>query len=88
MIDIFGGDDGALFTVASECDVVEARKEAIQPRFARNRGQPRLQATLFNFPLYGNDSIARHAPIHNAIHVLRTFGAGTRNIQFAARRLD
>ena len=27
-IDIFGGDDGARFTVASECDVLEARFES------------------------------------------------------------
>ena len=34
-IDIFGGDNGARFTVASECDVLEARKEAIQTRKTR-----------------------------------------------------
>ena len=30
MVDIFGGDGGAQFIVASECDVYEAHKEAIQ----------------------------------------------------------
>ena len=32
MIDVFGGDDGARFAVASECNVLEARKEAMQTR--------------------------------------------------------
>ena len=37
LIDIFGGDDGAQsVTVASECDVLEARKEAIQTQKTYN----------------------------------------------------